>query len=55
MNFLPKTLMDKGDLKRTINSLILEDDAQPKAVLANKAPPSKPVVKSQLNLSSQDK
>ena len=34
MNFLPKTLLDKGDLKRTINSLMLEDDAKPKAILA---------------------
>lgn len=34
MNFLPKTLLDKGDLKRTINSLMLEDDSKPKAILA---------------------
>jgi hypothetical protein len=34
MNFLPKTILDKGELKRTINSLMLEDDAMPKATLA---------------------
>ena len=33
MNFLPKTLLDKTDLKRTINSLILDEDAKPKAIL----------------------
>jgi hypothetical protein len=38
MNFLPKTLMDKGDLKRTINSLMLEEEAIPKPTLANKIP-----------------
>lgn len=29
MNFLPKTLLDRQDLKRTVNSLILEENAAP--------------------------
>ena len=33
MHFLPKTLMDKHDLKRTINSLMLEEEAIPKPVV----------------------
>jgi hypothetical protein len=30
MNMLPKTILDRGDLKRTVNSLIMEDNAIPK-------------------------
>ena len=30
MNMLPKTILDRGDLKRTVNSLILEENTQPK-------------------------
>ena len=30
MNMLPKTILDRGDLKRTVNSLILEDNSVPK-------------------------
>ena len=33
MSFLPKVLLDKNDLKRTVNSLILEDNDMPKASL----------------------
>jgi len=29
MNMLPKTILDRGDLKRTVNSLILEDNSVP--------------------------
>ncbi len=38
MNFLPKTLLDKNDLKRTINSLMLEEDAMPKPILSKNTP-----------------
>ena len=41
MNFLPKLLLDKQDLKRTINSLMLEEEALPKPVVI-KAQPKKP-------------
>ena len=27
MNLLPKTILDRGDLKRTVNSLIMEENA----------------------------
>ena len=30
MNMLPKTILDRGDLKRTVNSLIIEENAVPK-------------------------
>ncbi len=30
MNMLPKTILDRGDLKRTVNSLIMEENAVPK-------------------------
>jgi len=30
MNLLPKTILDRGDLKRTVNSLILEENAVPR-------------------------
>lgn len=30
MNMLPKTILDRSDLKRTVNSLILEETTQPK-------------------------
>jgi hypothetical protein len=30
MNLLPKTILDRNDLKRTVNSLIMEDNAVPK-------------------------
>ncbi len=33
MNFLPKTILDKNDLKRTVNSLMLEENAMPKPLL----------------------
>jgi hypothetical protein len=29
MNMLPKTILDKTDLKRTVNSLITEENAMP--------------------------
>ncbi len=29
MNMLPKTLLDRGDLKRTVNSLLLEENSLP--------------------------
>jgi hypothetical protein len=29
MNMLPKTILDKTDLKRTVNSLISEENAMP--------------------------
>jgi hypothetical protein len=38
MNFLPKTLLDRNDLKRTVNSLILEDNSIPKPVIKSEAP-----------------
>jgi len=41
MNFLPKVLLDKSDLKRTINSLIFEDDDAPRPALKQAAPPSR--------------
>lgn len=33
MNFLPKTLLDRNDLKRTVNTLMIEDNSMPKPVL----------------------
>lgn len=33
MNFLPKTILDRNDLKRTVNSLMLEETAMPKPLL----------------------
>jgi hypothetical protein len=30
MSMLPKTILDRGDLKRTVNSLILEENTVPK-------------------------
>jgi len=33
MNFLPKVLMGKNDLKRTVNTLMLEDNVEPSPVL----------------------
>lgn len=39
MNFLPKLIIDSHGLKRTINSLILEEDAVPKPVLFKGALP----------------
>jgi hypothetical protein len=33
MNFLPKILLDKADLKRTINTLMLEDEEKPKPII----------------------
>lgn len=39
MNFLPKILLDKEDLKRTVNSLMLEEDAIPKPSLKRDMPP----------------
>ena len=33
MNFLPKIILEKDDLKRTINSLMLEDNSIPKPIL----------------------
>ena len=46
MHFLPKTLLEKQDLKRTINSLMLEDNSMPKPMLKQAAkginpPPAK--------------
>ena len=37
MNFLPKVLLDKADLKRTINTLMLEEEEKPKPIVL---PPS---------------
>jgi hypothetical protein len=37
MQFLPKTLLEKTDLKRTINSLMLEDSSIPKPLLKQAA------------------
>ena len=34
MNMLPKTLLDRNDLKRTVNSLLLEENAVPKPQMA---------------------
>mmetsp|Transcript_2287 Transcript_2287/g.2230 ORF Transcript_2287/g.2230 Transcript_2287/m.2230 type:complete len:208 (+) Transcript_2287:2274-2897(+) len=34
MNFLPKTLLDRKDLKRTVNGLINEEELLPKPVLS---------------------
>ena len=46
MNFLPKVILEKEDLKRTINSLMLEDTTIPKPMLQQNAkginPPYKP-------------
>jgi hypothetical protein len=46
MNFLPKIILEKDDLKRTINSLMLEDNSIPKPILQQNAkginPPHKP-------------
>lgn len=46
MNFLPKTILEKDDLKRTINSLMLEDSSIPKPSLKQNVkginPPYKP-------------
>jgi hypothetical protein len=33
MNFLPKVLYDKADLKRTINTLMLEEEVKPKPTI----------------------
>jgi len=33
MNFLPKLLLDRNDLKRTVNSLMLEDTTAPRPIL----------------------
>jgi len=33
MNFLPKLLLDRNDLKRTVNTLILEETFAPKPTL----------------------
>jgi len=44
MNFLPKLLLDKDDLKRTINSLILEDDSIPKPFVDKSVSKPKPKV-----------
>jgi hypothetical protein len=33
MKFLPKVVYDRDDLKRTVNSLMLEGDVLPKAVV----------------------
>lgn len=38
MQFLPKTLLDKNDLKRTVNSLILEESSIPRPNLREGAP-----------------
>ena len=38
MNFLPKTLLDRNDLKRTVNSLILEDNSMPAPIIKQGAP-----------------
>jgi hypothetical protein len=38
MNFLPKVLLDRNDLKRTVNSLMLEDTSVPKPVLKQDVP-----------------
>ena len=35
MSMLPKTILDRGDLKRTVNSLILEESTVPKAQIIN--------------------
>ena len=45
MQFLPKTLRDKNDLKRTVNSLILEDSSVPQVALRQDAPPQKALPK----------
>ena len=29
MSMIPKTILDRGDLKRTVNSLLLEENAVP--------------------------
>lgn len=42
LNLLPKVLLDKTDLKRTVNSLIVEEESIPKPALKANAPPSKP-------------
>lgn len=39
MNFLPKTLLDRNDLKRTVNSLILDESTIPNPILKQNAPP----------------
>ena len=33
MNFLPKILYDRADMKRTINTLILEEEEKPKPIV----------------------
>ena len=33
MNFLPKLLLDKTDLKRTINTLIMEEEQKPRPLI----------------------
>jgi len=40
MNFLPKTILDRNDLKRTVNSLILEETTMPKPLLKQNVPGS---------------
>jgi hypothetical protein len=38
MNFLPKVLMDRNDLKRTVNTLLIEENTAPKPLLKQNAP-----------------
>lgn len=41
MNMLPKTILDRNDLKRTVNSLILEENTLPKPqVVTSTLPPA---------------
>ncbi len=44
MNFLPKVLLEKDDLKRTINSLMLEDNSIPAPTLTKNMPPINPPI-----------
>ncbi len=39
MNFLPKILLDRNDLKKAVNSLILDETIVPKPILKKNAPP----------------
>lgn len=39
MNLLPKAILDRKDLKRTVNSLILEENAVPQPQIIDKANP----------------
>lgn len=57
MHFLPKTILDKNDLKKSINSLMLEEETLPKATLTKDLPPGmrKPLPKKEEEKKEENK